>query len=194
MNKKVWLLILVLLVGGALLAGCTPESKEPTKNPTGQQVQPQGGQGEQGQNTSRKPVEETVKLVVYFPNEQGTTLVPVTKEVPLEDKPIAEMVIEELIKGPRPASLGKAIPDGAKLLSLEVKDGIAYVDWSKEFQTNHWGGSAGDSNTIYSIVNSLTELPDIKKVQFMLEGKREESIFGHVSTGEPLARNEEIIK
>ncbi|MDA8233274.1 MAG: GerMN domain-containing protein [Clostridia bacterium] len=193
-KQGLWIIIVVFLIGGLLLSGCTSGGSEPPKTPAEQGQQSKTRDEIQGQNTPQPPAEKTVKLVVYFPDEQGNRLVPVTKVVPQQDKPLAEQVIEELIKGPGPASLGEAIPNGAKLLSLEVKDGIAYVNWSKEFQTNHWGGSTGDSNTIYSIVNSFTELPDIKKVQFLLEGKVEESIFGHVGTGEPLGRNEEILK
>jgi len=181
-------LALVLLAGVSLLAGCVSGSKEKPKSQTGQeqQVNPK---------PQTKPQEEKkVKLVVYFPDEQAEKLVPVTREVPQKDKPEAELVIEELIKGPGEAKLGKVIPDGARILSLEVKDGIAYVNWSKEFQANHWGGSTGDGNTVYAIVNSLTELSEIKKVQLLLEGKVEEAILGHVDTSQPLERNEDILR
>jgi len=41
---------------------------------------------------------------------------------------------------------------------------------SKEFVENHIGGSTAELMTINSIVASLTELPGIDKVQFLIEG------------------------
>ena len=47
--------------------------------------------------------------------------------------------------------------------------------------------------TIYSVVNSLTELPHIDKVQFLIEGQKVE-VFKHMIFNEPFVRDDEIIK
>jgi hypothetical protein len=92
------------------------------------------------------------------------------------------------------ADLFMTVPKEAKLISVEVVDGVAYVNFNKEFQTKHWGGSAGEAMTLYSITNSLVKLPDIDKVQFLLEGKKQESILGHADTTEPISPNWTMVK
>jgi spore germination protein GerM len=46
-------------------------------------------------------------------------------------------VITDLIEVPKWRNLRATIPPGTQLLSLTVKDGTTYVNFSKEFQTNH---------------------------------------------------------
>lgn len=120
-------------------------------------------------------------------------LVPEIRQV-VKDKPVEQIIVEQLIKGPEKAGLYPTIPKGTSLISIEVKDGTAYVNFSEEFKTNHWGGSAGEAMTIYSIVNSLTELPNIKQVMFLIEGREEETLAGHFAFNEPFRRVENIIK
>lgn len=136
---------------------------------------------------------ETETITLYFPDEQAMYLVPEHRDV-VVNKPIENIIVEELIKGPKAPGRFGAIPEGTKLISIEIKDKIAYVNFSKEFKENHPGGSTGEMMTINSVVNSLTELPEIDKVQFLIEGKKEETLAGHVIFNEPFDRNESIIK
>ncbi|UKI38070.1 MAG: GerMN domain-containing protein [Clostridiales bacterium] len=101
-------------------------------------------------------------------------------------------VITELMKGPTDKSLRSTIPDGTKLLSVETKDGICFVNFSQEFVSKHSGGSAGEYMTVYSIVNSLTELEHIQKVQFLVDGNKLE-VFKHMVFNEPFERDASII-
>jgi len=48
--------------------------------------------------------------------------------------------------------------------------------------------------TLYSIVNSLTEIPPIKGVQILIEGKQRESLTGHIDISMPFLRDEDWIK
>lgn len=135
-----------------------------------------------------------VAVTLYFTGENAMYLEPEVREVQKDGRPLEQIVVEELIKGPTKPGLFRTIPEGTKLLSIEVKDGIAYVNFSKEFKENHWGGSTGEAHTINSVVNSLTELPGIEKVQFLIEGKKEDTLAGHMIFDEPFSRNENIIK
>ena len=106
----------------------------------------------------------------------------------------AREVIAELIRGPQDNEHVKTVPPNAKLRDLWIEDGIAYVDFSREFQSEHWGGSAGDTFTLFSIVNSLTELPNIEAVYFLIEGETEDAILGHMDTTRPMGRRDDLIK
>lgn len=142
-------------------------------------------ESEQGNNTTNQ---ETRSVTLYFSDDQAMNLVPETREVAIsKEEKMESVVIRELIKGPANNQLGQVIPNGTRLLSSEVADGIAYVDFSKEFRDNHWGGSAGETMTVYAVVNSLCRLPDVKKVQFLLEGVKQENIlYGNMDTSIPI--------
>ena len=138
------------------------------------------------------PVEHTV--TVYFSDGEAMYLIPEERRLTASGRSSAEMVIGELIRGPQEPDHVQTVPPNARLRSLWVDDGIAYVDFSREFQTEHWGGSAGDTFTLFSVVNSLTELPGIEAVQFLVEGEMEEAILGHTDTTEPMGRREDLIR
>ena len=49
--------------------------------------------------------------------------------------------------------------------------------------------------TVYSVVNSLTlNFPEIKGVQFLVEGKEIETIAGHLSLRQPISSKPDLIK
>jgi len=172
------LLSLALVLGGCGRSAPRPKPGEDTGKP----------------DISAQPRETKEKVTVYFGDDQAMYLVPEEREVAKGNRTLEEVIIDELIKGPTKPGLTRTIPEGTKLLSVSVVDGIAYVNFSKEFQTRHWGGSAGEIMTIYSIVNSLAKLDGIEKVQFLLEGKKQESILGHLDTGQPIAPDWKLVK
>jgi hypothetical protein len=93
---------------------------------------------------------------------------------------LATVTMKELIKGPEKGSLLQStIPKGTTLHSnVTIKDGIATVDLSKEFVSKHIGGKKNEQLTLYSIVNTLTEIKDVKSVQFKINGKVQKEFKG----------------
>jgi germination protein M len=85
------------------------------------------------------------------------------------------------------------MPIGSKLNNVYVEGDIAFVDFSKEFVDNHPGGSLGEYNTIYSIVNSITEIDGIEQVVFLIDGKRQNAYKGHTQFDIPISRDESMI-
>ena len=83
---------------------------------------------------------------------------------------IDKIIIEELLLGPRTSGLQRTIPANTKFISSSVVDGICYVNFDKEFLTPIQGQK--ESIAIYSLVNSLTEVPEIKKVQISVDGSK----------------------
>lgn len=158
-----------------------------------------------GEGTARRPAvtsttEKTqasstvamMTITLYFADEQAEGLVAEQRGIP-KTEGVARAVLEELIKGPEETGNFATIPEGTRLVSVEIRDGVAYASFSEELSTKHGGGSAGELMTIGSIVNSLTELPAIKKVQILIEGKVVQTLAGHADITQPLARNEELI-
>lgn len=114
---------------------------------------------------------EKVRLKLYFGNETGDKLMPVTKTLDYNTLiPMEKLVLEELFKGPD-ADLEGVYPlinPNTKILSVTVKDSICYVNLDASFVTQIYNGTA--ETVLYSVVNSLTELTTIKKVQFSIDG------------------------
>lgn len=133
-------------------------------------------------------------FTLYFANGNADKIVAEKRKVNYPDSDKQEKVVfEELAQGPETKGLHPVIPKGVKLLSVETKNGICYLNLSHEFVDNNHVGSAGESMTLNSIVDSLTELPGIKKVQFLINGKIRKAYL-HVIFDKPFGRNESIIK
>ncbi len=130
---------------------------------------------------------------LYFANKNADGLVAEGRMVAINSKESLEYVlVSELIKGPEADYAYKTIPQETKILGVETREGTCFVNLSQEFKTKHWGGSAGETMTIYSIVNTLTELDTVQKVQFLIEGQKEE-VFIHYIFNEPFVRDESLI-
>lgn len=114
--------------------------------------------------------EEKVNLIVYFNDVSGKLPVPqwVKGDTYIN---IEESVIRELIKGPSSGVLKPVLPAGAKLLWVKVRNGTAQVNFNSAFK----GSTKGDPDTshmgVVCVVNSLTILPHISNVQFLIDGR-----------------------
>jgi len=142
--------------------------------------------------------EKTRSVKLYFVSEKGTTLTIETREINATGSELdqAHLIIQELIVGPAPNSnLAPTIPPGTKLRQIYFDSGgSAYVDFSREIQDNHPGGSTGELLTIFSVVNTLVaNSPKIKRVQVLVEGKEIPTLAGHIDTSRPFKKNEEIL-
>ena len=153
-------------------------------------------QEEQNADSTKNEEKDTGKertVTVYFPNNNGTRLVAEKRKVAAKkDKYTAAM--EELMKGTKDKDKTVIIPKNAKMKSVKVLNGIAKVDFSKEFQTEFAGGSTGEEMLIGSIVDTLTEFDDVQKVRFLIEGKEIDSLCGHMDLSEPIARMTKLLK
>ena len=133
-------------------------------------------------------------IILYFGDETGENLVAEVRRMKVPKGEVMEkLVVSELIKGPEKGSKNTAtIPEGTKIISVETKDGVCFVNLSKEFIDRHPGGTSAENLTIYSVVNSLSELGNILKVQFLIDGEKRD-IYKHVMFNEPFDRDISLI-
>ena len=106
-------------------------------------------------------------------------LVAVLREVP-KSAATATAAISALLAGPTGAEAGdrqitSAVPDGSRLLGLTIKNGVATIDLSSEFESG--GGSASTLNRLGQVVYTLTQFSTVRSVVFQIEG-RTVSVFG----------------
>ena len=121
---------------------------------------------------SEEQMRQTI-VSLYFYNEDTKSLVPEGRLIDVKElvnEPYQKLM-ELLIAGPQNTSLSKTIPDGTRVNKAEVKGDILYLDLSKEFIENHQGGETQESATIYSIVNTMTNLTEINSVKILIEGE-----------------------
>lgn len=115
----------------------------------------------------------------------------VTVEGDSNEQPL--LALEALIDTkPQDEKLVNAFPQGLKILSLTVDKGVAVVDLSKEIY-NIEAGSYTEMMLTQAMTNTLTEFPNIKEVNFLIEGKKEASIKGHIDLLDAFERDTTMI-
>ena len=147
-------------------------------------------------NTPILPVIVDVQeFIVYFSDDQALSLVAETRSVEMtQSKPTEQYIVEELLKGPQSKHLIKTIPADTKLRSAYTEGDICYVDFSSDFVNKFDGGSSIEQLMVYSIVNSLTELPNVKKVKFLVDGDNilDQKSF-HLDLSKPFERAADML-
>jgi sporulation and spore germination protein/immunoglobulin-like protein involved in spore germination len=129
---------------------------------------------------SQTPPEGTtvVRAYFYYESVSGSSgLVPILREVPAT-KAVATAAVAALLDGPTETESGamsSAVPADTKLLGLTVKDGVATVDLSSEFESG--AGSASATIRLGQVVYTLTQFPTVKSVVFQVDG-RTVTVFG----------------
>ncbi|WP_293729672.1 GerMN domain-containing protein [uncultured Phascolarctobacterium sp.] len=144
------------------------------------------------------PVQQEVKqisFVVYRAAADGSEkLLP--EKITMQDngKTLPENALNALVSiKPQDARMDDVVPIGTKVLSLKIDaDGTAYADFSKELAKRSYG-SYNEMMLCYAIANTLTEFPEIQRVQIMVEGKKVVSLSGHMDLEDPLTRNESLL-
>lgn len=116
--------------------------------------------------------ETNYQVSLYFANEEGTGLIDYNTNINYNGTgTIEELVIKQLINGPTEVGMFPTIPEGTTLLNVTTKEGICYVDFNEKFLDKI--PEITNETAIYSVVNSLVELPkrNISKVQFLINGE-----------------------
>ncbi len=112
---------------------------------------------------------QTANITLYFSNQAGDGLVQEIQEIHYNSNiSLEKLVMEQLLKGPVGKKGRSAIPDGTKLVGVSVLDGTCFVNLSEGFLNQNY--EITEPVVIYSIVNSLAELPNINKVHISVNG------------------------
>lgn len=192
MMKTSRLIIMAVLMAIVfMIAGC--DNAAPGNQPTPANPENKLADKSQPSGSATAEPERTMQLVVYHATKDAMYLVPEMHKVPVNSHP-ARTAIELLQAGPQNPEFVGVMPAGTQMKNITVKDHIAYVDFNDKLIKKNGGGSASEILLVGAIVNTLTEFPDIEQVQILVNGKKIETISGHMDTSEPLSRSEKIIK
>lgn len=157
-----------------------PVSPEPSLEPTA--AAPSEPPAESEAPATPEPTEApssatSVKIYLFMDG----TLVPVRREVDAT-RAVGRAALNALFEGPTAdesaasPALTTSIPDGTILLGLDIADGLATVDLSREFESG--GGSASMFGRLAQVVYTLTQFPTVKQVAFQLDGEPVTSFSG----------------
>ncbi len=135
----------------------------------------------------------STELVLYFASANGMYIIPETREVYYSSNVSLErLVIEQLLKGPESDGMLAAIPSGTKLNSITVsEDGVCIVNFDATIETTITGIT--ENVTVYSIVNSLTELANIKSVQILVNGETPHISNVDADLSSAISKNDDIV-
>ncbi len=136
---------------------------------------------------------------LYFANETGDALTEVSRNVIYNSNiSMEQQVVEELIKGPRQDDVAgyeagyPTVNPAVTILSVTVRDRVCYVNLSEEFLTPVYDVTS--QVALYSIVNSLVELPGVNKVQISIDGNTDVTFRDSVSLTTVFERDLDIIE
>lgn len=146
------------------------------------------------------PATTPYTLPLYFVNAEGK-LVKEERGIRVSDPTSVEkLLIEELIKGPNSEGLAPSLPSDMKVNDATTTNGVCQVDLSFDLKSKFFTSPEVKERMIYAIVNSLTEIPKlrtdipkIKKVAFLVDGKSDIEFTKEIDLRDTFERNEAYI-
>lgn len=125
----------------------------------------------------------------------------VNRPVPLKQSLQPRALIRQLLEGPQRADakegLTGAFPEGlsdADVIGLQIVDDVMLINVSQTFADACAQLTAQqERNVIYTIVNTMTELSQVRRVCFFVNGKQVEALAGTMEMRGYFVRNPGII-
>lgn len=168
------------------IAGLKTETVEDEMNEEGEEIE------EEPENEVVEPTPETneKEVTLYFVNkeyietgnESLEKLIGEKRVIKYDGISLEEAIVQELIEGTEDPKLATVIPSNVQLINVEVADKTAFVNFAQE---GLFGGSMQETFTLSQIIKSLTELDTVDKVQFLIDGKKADSLMGHYDISQP---------
>lgn len=143
--------------------------------------------------------EQSKQVTLYFAASNGEKLQEISTEVTYSAaEPLAKLLVEKLIEGPEAvenlnvSDVVATISPETTINSVTIRDNICYVDFSREFTERVM--NVKSDVAVYSVVNTLCELPNVSKVQFAIEGEQQDKYGETKNFNIPFERNLNLIE
>lgn len=126
----------------------------------------------------------------YYFDYQKNELVPVQKNFNASgsQEKAVKLVIEALSTPPEKSELISLIPAYSKIKSVQFQNDLCDIVFDSTILSEQVNTVSKEAAAVYSIVNTLTELPSIQKVKISIEGKKDPFFKRYISISEPLVR------
>ncbi|MGL1894533.1 MAG: GerMN domain-containing protein [Spirochaetaceae bacterium] len=146
------------------------------------------------ETTETGDVKKKIRLFFIKVNDDGEiVLKSVLKSIYVGKSPLSK-TLERLLVGPDTQDINRGlltlVPDGAVVLSISIKDGVAYLNFNEMFRFNSLGVE-GYIAQIKQIVYTATEYESVDSVQFSIDGAIQEYLGPEgVYIGRPISRDD----
>ena len=131
-------------------------------------------------------------LHLYFADSSGKKLVRYEESTVYSTNISKErLVIDKLIEGPEGSDVLPTISPDTKVNSVDVRDGICYVDLSSSIVDQPYNIS--EEAVFYSIVDSLCEVRGVERVQLSIDGETKRTFQKSISLDNTYEKNLDII-
>ncbi len=170
MKRGLWILIaaLAVVVVALLLAIWNFKMPKPDKKPTPTEM-------------------KQWQVTVCYPDLKASKLVRLTISIGAASEERVVHEIFERLKLPEGNELSPAVPQKAKLLSVEREGDVLVLNVSSDFtEPQFWQGSDVAHLRLQAIVHSLTSLPKTRAVKILVNGQVPEALGGHEELSEPI--------
>lgn len=131
---------------------------------------------------------------IYFSTSNAAYIKAEKRIIESNEKDLYQELFLELKAGPKSKKLRRVIPEGSKLINYSLKNKKLTLNFNAAFRDNHWGGSTGEIMTVYSVVNTFTDLKQVDQIKFLIENKEIDSLVGHLDLSQPLIYNQKLVE
>lgn len=178
------------------------EEKPKTQNEQKETSIPEKTEKTEVTKSPEKPKQEEKKTVTYtelqlcflqIDTDGSINRKMIKRSVPKNMSPLTT-AINLLLQGPDTTKAEERncislIPQGTKLMSARVDDGIAYLSFSEDFEFNTLGAE-GYMGQLMQIVYTASNFSTVKSVQFLVEGEKKDYLGSEGQwIGSPLSKN-----
>lgn len=187
-NKKGKKILIGLLVIGSLI-GIGIFGYQKIRNNKTDPIQEYTPQEE----VSEEQLRQTM-VTLYYQNKETGKLMPEARLIDVKElaQNPYEKLVTLLMQNPKSDKLEKVIPNDTKLNKAEMQGDILILDFSQEFVLNQQEGKEKEENTIYSIVNTVTELTEVNSVKILINGEENKGYTDEAITFEKLFTKQEV--
>lgn len=139
------------------------------------------------------PATTPYTLSVYFANKEGKLVKEEHSIRVSNSNSIEKPLLEELIKGPNSDELTRTVPSDMKVKDASTVNGVCQIDLSFDPKSKFFDSNERKELMIYSIVNSLTSIPQIKKVVIFVDGKNDVEFTPDIDFTDTFERSDDYI-
>jgi len=173
----------------------TPKEKAVPEKPAEQTPSPPKAQQPASQPPAAQPAEkpaETRDRTIYFMRDGGADmlLTKVNRKLKVSDSPMLDC-LNALLAGPtaeeKKRGLVSFVPSGTRLISAQVRQNTAYLNFNEEFRYNTLGRE-GCAAQLKQIVWTATEFPTVHDVQILIEGQTVDFLIEGIMIRNPIGR------
>ncbi len=135
--------------------------------------------------------EETRSVTLFFANRDADGLLSEAREIAvgegLEEQ--VKGVMGALLQGPLRENMVSAIPVGTEVIQVfwAEETQTIFIDFNRTLIYGHPGGGTGEYYVISMILRTIaSNFPQVRRLQFLVDGYPVETIAGHYAVGKPL--------